>query len=42
MQFLDNRAKFLYPNFLVYMGEFLDNKNYKLLLIIPCRIENMA
>jgi len=21
---------------------FLDNENYKLLLIIPCRIENMA
>ena len=23
MQFLDNRVKFLYPNFLIYMGEIL-------------------
>jgi len=23
MQFLDNRVRFLYPNFLVYVGEIL-------------------
>ena len=23
MQFLDNRARFLYPNFLIYMGQIL-------------------
>jgi len=32
MQFLNNRVRFLYPNFLVYMGEilqqFLVKKNY--------------